>query len=73
MLQALTTIGKAVGAGHAAALGLCRQIAIEVAHADRFADVAEIVVVTGDEDAVAYLEDGTLGPEKERARCAVAR
>jgi len=73
VLQAATTIARAVGRGSAETMALCRQIAVAVGDDTAMADVVAVAIVTGDEDAVAYLADGTLGPERLRARCAVER
>jgi hypothetical protein len=73
VLQAAMTIAQAVGRGAADAAELCRHIATAVADDPQRADVVEVRVVTGDEDAVAYLADGSFGPERLRARCAVER
>jgi hypothetical protein len=73
VLQAAATIARAVDRGRAEAMALCRQIAGAVSADVEMADVVGVAIVTGDEDAVAYLADGTLGPERVRARCAVER
>nr|HEX4319209.1 hypothetical protein [Kofleriaceae bacterium] len=71
VLQALTTIGRAGARGRGDTEALCKRIAGEVSQAARFHGVAEVVIATGDEDAIAYLRDGTRGPERVRARCKV--
>jgi hypothetical protein len=73
VLQAAATIARAVGRGNADAMALCRQIAAATAEDVEMSDVIGIAIVTGDEDAVGYLANGTLGPERLRARCAVER
>lgn len=72
ILQAFTLIQRAVAAGRAKQLELCRAIAERVRdHGDP--DLVAIRIVTGTHDAVDVLLDDKLGPEREHVRCTVPR
>ncbi len=71
VLQALTNIASEVAGKRSAAL--CERIARGVAADSDYAAVARIRIVTGTNDAIDYLSHGTIGVERERARCPVMR
>lgn len=52
---------------------LCEAIAQRVARDGRYRDVVAVRLVSATHDAVAYLGEGKIGAERERARCAVPR
>ncbi len=71
VLQALANIAREVAGKRSAAL--CERIARGVAADSGYADVTRIRIVTGTNDAIEYLAHGTIGFERERARCQVLR
>lgn len=73
VLQARAILERAVADGPAAAAALCAQIATRARDDDALAGAVAIAIVTGTHDAVAYLMRGARGPERERARCELAR
>lgn len=72
-LQALSTVDHAVSQGKKEMEPLCRRIAENVAADERFADVVTIRIVTGTHDAIDYLADDKVGPERTRFHCPVPR
>jgi hypothetical protein len=73
VLQARVMLERAVAAGAEDRARLCAAIAARVAIDSELADVATVRLVTGTHDAVEYLVHDRIGPEGERARCAVTR
>ena len=71
VLQALANIAREVAGKRSAEL--CGRIARGVAADSDYEGVARIRIVTGTNDAIEYLAHGTIGPERERARCQVVR
>jgi hypothetical protein len=72
ILQAFTTIARAVAAGPGEQQKLCRAIAERVRSSDRD-DIVAIRIVTGTHDAIDLLTDDKLGKERELTRCPVKR
>ncbi|HEY0479223.1 MAG TPA: hypothetical protein VGD37_17010 [Kofleriaceae bacterium] len=75
VMQAFTTLQRAVVADPAERAALCAAIAARVAGDADQRDVAEVRIVFGTHDAVALLEGGPPGPSDEEilARCDVPR
>jgi hypothetical protein len=71
VLQAKRLVERAVAGGPEAMAELCARVAARVRA--RRDDIVAVAIVTGTHDALAVLERGALGPERERARCAVVR
>ena len=71
VLQALTVIARAKGAGELPQL--CLQIAARVGELERYTDVTEIRIVTGTHDAVDFLVRHQIGTEIQRTSCKVPR
>ncbi len=71
VMQAMMTIGRAVGRGQAPAL--CAEIAARLAARRGYDRYDTVQVVTGDHRAVDYLTAGIRGPESVRARCPIVR
>lgn len=75
VLQARAVLARAVAHGAEATRSLCRALAARVAGAGAgWARVAEVRIVTGTHDAVAYLTGrNTRGSERVHGRCPVER
>ncbi len=71
VMQALMTVRRAVQNRHAPTL--CAEVAARVARDRRFDAMDTVAVVFGDHRAVGYLVHGVHGPEREHARCPIAR
>ncbi|HEY0191223.1 MAG TPA: hypothetical protein VGC42_08900 [Kofleriaceae bacterium] len=72
-MQAFAMLQRGVGGKLTDRQALCQAIAARVAADEDYREVVAIRLLWGQHDAVAYLADGTIGHETERARCAVAR
>lgn len=74
VLQARAVLARTVRAGQQATDALCRTIAGRVARERDLARVAEVRIVSGTHDAVAYLTGrDTRGKEEVYGRCPVER
>ena len=73
VLQAAAILDRAVDGGPKALVPLCEAIAMRVAAAPQFADIATIRIVEGTYDAVEYLVRAAPGIEHDRWRCRVVR
>jgi hypothetical protein len=77
VMQAFATLQRAADAGAGELGALCAAIAARVAGDAAYGDVAEIRIVTGTHDAVAYVLHGAarsaIAPVATRARCEIRR
>jgi hypothetical protein len=71
VMQAFAMLQRGIDGSAGGRAALCAAIAARVARDAAYRDVVAIRLVSATHDAVAYLADGTVGAQAERARCDV--